>query len=190
MTKESDITNNVNPNPQEGSAAPEGESLEFNGESPSESSEVDRLQAEVEKWKKDYLYLKAEFDNYRRNAIKEKSDLMKYGPEKFITEFLNIFDLFESALAARTTPENLEAFRKGFDLLHQETKNLLNKFGIQDCPALGEDFDPMVFEALGAEETADFAPGKISKVLRKPYKFHDRLIRPGQVMVAKAPVKN
>ncbi|HWU44613.1 MAG TPA: nucleotide exchange factor GrpE, partial [Bdellovibrio sp.] len=45
----------------------------------SNSSEIQKLQEQVEKYKNDYLYMRAEFENYKRNAIKERSDLIKYG---------------------------------------------------------------------------------------------------------------
>ena len=48
------------------------------------SNEIQKLQEQADKFKNDYLYLRAEFENYKRNAIKERSDLIKYGGERFI----------------------------------------------------------------------------------------------------------
>lgn len=59
-------------------------------QSAAQISEIESLKKDVEKFKNDYLYLRAEFDNYRRNAVKERSDLMKYGSERIVVEILNV----------------------------------------------------------------------------------------------------
>ena len=68
----------------------------------------------------------------------------------------------------------------------QELKSTLQRNGIEEVPALGAEFNPTFHEALSSEETADLPPGHISRVFKKPYKLHERIVRPGQVVVAKA----
>lgn len=153
-------------------------------------SEVESLKNEAEKAKNDYLYLRAEFDNYRRNVIKERSDLIKYGSERLIVDILGVLDNFERALEAKPTPENLVNYVKGIEMTQQELKNVLTKFGVSEIPAQGVQFDPSIHEALSSEETDTVKPGFISRVFKKPYKLFDKIIRPGQVVVAKEPVAN
>lgn len=155
-----------------------------------QSTEVDDLKAQVEKYKNDYLYLRAEFDNYRRNVIKERSDLLKYGSERLVIEILDVLDNFERALEIKATPENLATYTKGIEMTQQELKSALQKFGVSEVPAQGEPFNPAVHEALSSEETDQVQPGFICRVFKKPYKLHDKVIRPGQVIVAKEPVTN
>jgi molecular chaperone GrpE len=143
------------------------------------------LKAEAEKYKRDYLYLLAEFDNYKRNNIKERSDLRKYGAERLAVDLLNVLDIFDSALATEVTPENLANFRKGIEMTAQELRATLGRHGIEEIPSYGKPFDPSVHEALSSEETNDVPNGHISRVFKKPFKLHDRVIRPGQVVVAK-----
>ena len=154
------------------------------------TSEVEDLKAQVEKYKNDYLYLRAEFDNYRRNVIKERADLIKYGSERLIVDVLGVLDNFERALETRPTPENLATYTKGIEMTQTELRNVLQKFGVAEVPAKGLPFDPAIHEALSSEETAEVQPGSISRVFKKPYKLHDKVIRPGQVVVAKEPVSN
>lgn len=144
----------------------------------------------AEKYKNDFLYLRAEFENYKRNVIKERSDLVKYGSERVIVDVLGVLDNFERALEAKVSPENLANFVKGIEMTHQELKNALTKNGVSEVPAQGLPFDPMVHEALSSEETDTVKSGHISRVFKKPYKLHDKVIRPAQVIVAKEPVKN
>lgn len=139
---------------------------------------------EAEKLKNDYLYLLAEFDNYRKNAIKERSELSKYGAERFLREFLAVYDNFERALATEVTAENVESFRQGICMIAGEIKALLQRFGVEEVKTEGQVFDPMVHEALGSEPRSDVEPGHVVRVLKKAYKMHDKLIRPAQVTVA------
>ncbi len=141
--------------------------------------------AELMKFKNDYLYLAAEFENYKKNAIKERSDLRRFGAERLAVDILEVVDIFEKALSTEVTSENLDSFRKGIELTATQLKAALAKNGIEEIPALGKAFDPAVFEALSSEVSADLPPGHISRVFRKPYKLHDRVIRHGQVIVAK-----
>lgn len=146
---------------------------------------------ELEKVKKDYLYLAADFDNYRKNAIKERSDLTKYGAERFIREFLDVFDNFERALDAEVTSDNIETFRKGVKMIAGEFRQLLQKHSVEEVKSDGAAFDPTKHEALGSEPRDDMPTGHVARTFKKAYKLHDKLLRPAQVTVATAPpVKN
>lgn len=151
------------------------------------SSEIQKLQEQAEKFKNDYLYLRAEFENYKRNTIKERSDLIKYGGERFIRDLLEVVDNFERALQANISSENIGTFKKGVELTAQELKTLLQKHSVNEIPAEGAPFDPSVHEALASEPSEQVAPGHILRVFKKPYKLHDKIIRPGQVVIAKKP---
>lgn len=154
------------------------------------TSLVEELRSQAEKLKNDHLYLRAEFDTFRRNAAKERSDLVKYGCERLLVEILGVIDNFERALSTKATPENLQSFVKGVEMTAQELKSVLSKFGVSEGDAkIGNPFDPTLHEALGAESSSSMAPGAIVRVLRKPYKLHDKLVRPAQVVVAKTPEK-
>ncbi len=142
------------------------------------------LQKQVEKFKNDYLYLKAEFENYKRNAIKERADLIKYGSERLLVDLLGVLDNFERALSIEVTPENIETYRQGIEMTEKELKQVLSRFGVNEVTSEGLAFDPTAHEAISSEETDDHPPGHVSKVYRKAYKLHDRLLRPAHVVVA------
>lgn len=148
------------------------------------------MQAELDKAKKDYLYLAADFDNYRKNAIKERADLTKFGSERFIREFLTVYDNFERALESEVTQDNLERFKEGLKMMAGEFKALLERSGVKEIAAVGEPFDPSKYEALSAEPRTDMPPNHIATVFKKAYTLHDKLIRPGQVTVSTEATKN
>lgn len=147
---------------------------------------TDELTEQLAKVRNEFLYLYAEFENYKKNAIKERSDMRKYGSERLVVDILNALDIFDTALALENTPENMAQFRKGIEMTANELKSALQKNGVEEIPALGSEFNPSYHEALSSEETADLPPGHVSRVFKKPYKLHDRVVRPGQVVVAKA----
>lgn len=151
------------------------------------SSEIQKLQDQAEKFKNDYLYLRAEFENYKRNAIKERSDLIKYGGERFIRDLLEVVDNFERALQTNINAENFSTFKKGVEMTAQELKTLLQRHSVAEIPAEGAPFDPSVHEALASEASEQVAAGHVLRVFKKPYKLHDKVIRPGQVVIAKKP---
>lgn len=154
------------------------------GAQSSENSEG-ALRAEAEKFKGEYLYLRAEFENYKKQVLKERSDLRKYGSERLINDLLNVLDIFETALATEVSAENIANFLKGIEMTAVEMRSVLSRHGVEEIPAAGQPFDPSVHEALSSEETDEVPSGTITRVFKKPYKLHDRVVRPGQVVVAK-----
>ncbi len=139
------------------------------------------------KWKNDFLYLKAEFENYKRNAIKERSELLKFGTERIARDILDVVDNFERALQTQLTPETIQTYKTGIEMTAKELKDLLAKHGVQEIPSEGQLFNPSFHEALSSEPTTAVPSGHVSKVFKKPYKLHDKVIRTGQVIVATPP---
>ena len=142
---------------------------------------------QADKFKNDYLYLRAEFENYKRNMIKERSDLLKFGSERLAIDVVAVLDNFERALASPVNAENWPNFFQGIELTAKQLKEALQKNGIQEVPSLNIPFDPMVHEALGSEPTAEAPEGHVTKAFAKAYKLHDKVIRPAQVIVARKP---
>ncbi|MES3037828.1 MAG: nucleotide exchange factor GrpE [Bdellovibrionota bacterium] len=145
---------------------------------------------EAEKWKNEFLYLRAEFENYKRNAIKERSELAKYGSERVIRDLLPIIDNFERALSMNVNPQNLSDYVRGIEMTSQELKGLLQKSGVQEIPSEGHMFNPQVHEAISSEERDNVPDGQVLKVFQKGYRMHDKVIRPGQVLVSTKPSSN
>ncbi len=163
--------NNTNTNPKEEMSAASG------------SPALEKALENLAKAKNDYLYLHAEFDNYRKNAIKERSQYLKYANERMAVELLSVYDNFERALQAFNGASE-DPFFKGMELIRSQLKTVFEQFGITEVPSEGKVFDPAVHEALSSEESETIESGHITKVFRRAYKLHDKLIRPAQVVVA------
>ena len=147
------------------------------------------LEEQLEKSKNDFLYLQAEFENYKRKAIKERSDLIKYGSEHLIRDLLNVLDIFSMALESEVTEENYQQFHQGVEMTSKELDSCLERYGVRKLPALGQAFDPSIHEALSSEESNEVDAGHVLRVFKEAYKMHERVIRPAQVVVAKASVE-
>lgn len=136
------------------------------------------------KWKNEYLYLKAEFENFKRNTIKERSELLKFGAERVTRDLLEVVDNFERALLVKLNPETMQTFKVGVEMIAKEIKEVLAKHGIHEIPSEGQVFNPAHHEAISSESTANVPEGHVARVFKKPYKLHDKVIRMGQVVVA------
>lgn len=142
---------------------------------------------DLARMKNEYLYLRAEFDNYRKNAIKERAQLIKFGTEPLIRELLDVVDNFDRALDMEVNEANVESFEQGMKMTATELKGVLQKFGVSEQDPTGQPFDPNVHEALSSEPTTEMQSGNVYTVFKKAYLLHDKLIRPAQVVVAREP---
>lgn len=139
---------------------------------------------EAEKWKNDFLYLRAELDNIKKHHLKERSDLIKYGSERLIVALLEVVDNFDRALQTPFSTENLENLKTGFELIGKELSSCLERFGVKVENPEGKPFDPMSHEALGSEPSDSIPEGHVVKAFKKAYRLHDKMIRPAQVIIA------
>lgn len=146
---------------------------------------VAELQAQLQKASNDYLYLRAEYDNFRKNSIKERADLLRFGGERLAKDLLDTLDIFDTALASDVTPENYQTFVDGIKMTSQKLTEALQKHSIVAVECEGQPFDPVVNEALSSEPTDKVPAGHVTRVFKKPYKYHDKVLRVGQVVVAK-----
>ncbi len=148
------------------------------GSAPQEAvNPLDQLKAELTAEKNKYLYLYAEFDNYKKRAIKERSDLIKFGHESFARDLLLVKDNFERGLQYA---DNLDALVSGLKMVTADMDKTLERFGVTTIKTVGTTFDPNMHEAVGQEEGAD---GVVIKELLKGYCLNGRLLRPAKVIV-------
>jgi molecular chaperone GrpE len=156
----------------------------------SELSAEEALKAELEEQKKKYLYLYAEFETYKGRVIKERSELVKFGSENIIREMLVVVDNLERALEhaqgnqSDATLDHYKSLVTGIEMVRNEFRNTLSKFGVKPIEAMGQKFDPEKHEAMGSEKSSSAEEGSVIKEFQKGYTLHGRLLRPARVVVA------
>ncbi|RYZ83610.1 MAG: nucleotide exchange factor GrpE [Proteobacteria bacterium] len=138
--------------------------------------------------KNKYLYLYADFENYKKRMIKERSDLIKFGWENVARDLLGVVDNLDRAL--QHVPSGTDAkFKEGLEMIFGQFRASLEKQGVQSIQTKDAPFNPELHEAMGQEPNS--APqGTITQVLTQGYTLHGRLLRPARVVVStgQAPV--
>ena len=125
----------------------------------------------------------AEFDNYKKRAVKEKDDVQRFGSERLLKDFLPVMDNLERALEHAEQHDPRQVI-DGVRLVQKLFENTLAKHGVTGFSAVGKPFDPNLHEAL-MQQDSDEPPGTVVSEMAKGYKLNDRLIRPAAVVVAK-----
>ena len=144
-----------------------------------------------ENWKDKYLRSLAEQENLRKRVQKEKQEMVRFGIDNAIAEFLPAIDNFENALRfAESASGEVKNWAKGFEMILSQYKEILHNHGIVSFHSEGNTFDPEFHEAVEIVETADHIDGMILQEFTKGYKSAGRTIRPARVKVAKHPQKN
>ncbi|MFQ6124336.1 MAG: nucleotide exchange factor GrpE [Candidatus Heimdallarchaeota archaeon] len=144
-------------------------------------SEVDN------QYKTRYLYLQADFENYKKRMTKQMNDTIKWANVKLITSLLPVLDDFERVVDSGKNSTNIETLVSGMQMLLDGFKKTLNAAGLTEINSIGEKFDPNLHEAVEQVETLDQKEGTIVGELRKGYLFHNHCIRPSMVKVSVQP---
>jgi molecular chaperone GrpE len=130
------------------------------------------------------LRLKAEFENFRRRAEKDKSNHLAWGKEEILLKQVGILDVLEQAAASTQGTTNIESIKQGLELIKQEFVKMLSSEGIMEIDCLNKPFDPLLHDAVEQVESAQ-KEGTIIEVMQKGYTLKDKLVRPARVKVAK-----
>lgn len=136
-----------------------------------------------------YLRARAELDNYRRRATRERQEAVRYANQGLMEKILPVLDSLDKATEASQSGDHsaLDALREGVSMVQGQLKSILVDAGVEEIDAAGQPFDPNLHEAVAHHESAEVADGHVLQQIRKGYKLHDRLIRAATVVVAKAP---
>ncbi len=146
---------------------------------------LDQKEQEVEKEKKEYLFLMAEFDNFRKRTLRERTELIKSAAEKALKGILPVVDDFERGLDAIKDTSDAEAVKEGMRLIYNKFVKYLADNGVKDMQSTGADFDPDMHEAVAmvpAENDAE--KGKVKDTVLKGYRLNDKVLRHAKVVVA------
>lgn len=163
----------------------EAQAEDANGEETPAEEELDPLvavQNEAEQWKDKYIRLVAEFDNYKKRTLKEKSELILNGSEKTVAAILPILDDFERATADKT--EDPQAIKEGYELIYKKFLKALETLGVNKIETDDADFDVDYHEAIAmVPGMGDDKKGKVIDCVQTGYTLNDKVIRHAKVAV-------
>lgn len=163
----------------------EAQAEEANGEETPAGEELDPLAAaqnEAEQWKDKYIRLVAEFENYKKRTLKEKSELILNGSEKTVAAILPILDDFERATADKT--EDPQAIKEGYELIYKKFLKALETLGVNKIETDNADFNVDYHEAIAmVPGMGDDKKGKVIDCVQTGYTLNDKVIRHAKVAV-------
>ena len=167
-------------------------------ETPAEQPETEQPEATVDEWraalelavkqrdelKDSLLRTQADFQNFKRRNQTARADGYEDGVRETIAAMLPAIDNLERAVdaAEKTDDDGAKALAEGVSMTLNTLFESLKRFGFEEVPALGEEFDPEKHNAVMRE--AGEEPGKVLEVFQKGYKVKDKIIRYAMVKVA------
>jgi len=156
----------------------------------SESSEIDKLKAEVADWEDKFLRTHASFENSKRLLAKDKAAAVAYANESFASDILTVIDSLDSALSMINNVDETDAneflkkMKEGLTLVDEQLHKVLEKNHIKPVPC-DKEYDPNVHQAIMQVDSDEHESGQIVQVMQKGYTIKDRVLRPAMVSTAK-----
>ncbi len=148
------------------------------------AKKIEELEAQLEHEKKEYLFLMADFENFRKRTIKEKADLIKNGTEGAMRDLLPVVDDFERALDAINKGGDLDSLKEGVDLIYCKFVKYLESQHVSAIESTGKDFDTDIHEAVTTFPAPDPSmKGKVIDTTIKGYMINDKVLRHAKVVV-------
>ena len=174
----------VESDPQEEEAAEAAEDAQETAEPEEELCEEEKLRLQVSELEDKLLRSAAEFDNYKKRLARQFDDQVRFSNESLLLQVIEIVDNFERALNHDDNNTDLEAFRKGTELIFNQMLNLLSKYDVTPIEAVGQPFDPNLHDAMLQVDTDEFEEGVVAMEMAKGYRQGQRVIRHSRVGVS------
>ena len=164
-----------------------GQTTENATEKPQEETIEDKLtlaEARIAELEKERLYKQAEFDNFRKRIIKEKTELILNGGRKVLEAMLPVIDDLERALQHMQSAEDVEAVKEGVDLIYKKFLKVMEAQGVTQMKTEGADFNTDFHEAVTQfPAPSDELKGKVIDCTEKGYMLNDTVLRFAKVVV-------
>lgn len=129
----------------------------------------------------------ADFVNLRKRDDEERINLIKNANEDLILELLPVLDSFSMAMSDKAWESVSENWRKGVEYIKSQLMSVLSNHNVKEVSPLGEDYDPLLHEAIGSIESDKKDWDKVLEVAQKGYTINNRLLRPAKVRVGVEP---
>lgn len=149
---------------------------------PSFSGEIEKIRTELDDLNDKHLRLLAEFDNYKKRALKERSELLKYQGEGLLRDILEVVDNLERAI--QFGDKDPSSLKDGLGLTLKSFVETLQRWDVKSQSTVGKPFDPNIQSAISRVPGQDVDTDTVIEELKKPYFYKDKLLRAGEAVVA------
>jgi molecular chaperone GrpE len=155
-----------------------------------EAAELEQLRAERDEMKDRFMRALADAENARKRGERDRREAEQYGGSRLTRDMLPVYDNLRRALDVVTDEQRamVPALIEGVELTLRELANVLAKHGVKTIsPAIGDQFDPQLHQAMFEAPVPGTRAGQIIQVMTEGFLLHDRLLRPSQVGVSSTP---
>ena len=182
------------PSPEQSSAAGNPAPVNNAGSAPEsssgkESDELETARRALAEMSEKYIYLQAEYQNYRKRVSKELAGVRSATVADTLNPFLTVCDFLNMADVAAATSDNVESIRQGLKMILGEFNKAFDELGVKSFSAAGEKFDPALHEAVASENSDTVPEGVVIRQWSGGFKLGETLLRPARVVVSAGPVK-
>lgn len=190
INKEESIKNIEEEIVGEEDVAEQEKTSEQNEDDSKNEAQANEKKAEDEDLNTRYMRLMADFQNYKKRAEKQRSEIHAYANEKIVIKLIDVLDNFERALqnsegnGEGEDRDEAVGFKEGMTLIFKQLKDTLTDAGVTEIEAEDVVFDPNYHNAVMMEDTDKVKSGNVSEVLQKGYMLNGKVIRPSMVKVA------
>ena len=162
-----------------------GEECNCGDECHCHDEEKEALKKHIAELEDAVLRTQAELLNYRKRKDEETARILKYAEEDILKGFLPILDNFERAIMMddNNFGDETSKFLEGFRMVYDQTKTLLEQFGVKEIDCLSKEFDPAIAQAISTEKDKTKPSGIVTKVYQKGYMYKDKVLRLAMVIV-------
>lgn len=148
----------------------------------SDADELTTVKEELKQLKDSYLRKVAEFENYKKRTLKEKTELILNGSEKTVVAILPVLDDFERAMADKS--DDPKVIKEGMQLIFNKFNKILKSIGVEKIKTEDKDFNVDYHEAIAMIPTPDDSKkGKVMDCVQTGYTLNNKVIRHAKVAV-------
>ena len=154
-----------------------------------EKSEEEKLREALAELQAKYLYLQAEYQNYRKRVAKDIADAKGYAYADALGPFMTVFDFLAMADTAAVQSDNIESIRQGLKMIIGEFNKAFDTLGVKPLETVGKPFDPALHEAVAHEASDSVPEGVVIRQWSNGFKMGEKLLRPARVVVSDGAAK-
>ena len=154
-----------------------------------EKREEEKLREALAELQAKYLYLQAEYQNYRKRVAKDIADARSYAYADALGPFMTVFDFLAMADTAAVQSDNIESIRQGLKMIIGEFNKAFDTLGVKPLETVGKPFDPALHEAVAHEASETVPEGTVIRQWSNGFKMGEKLLRPARVVVSDGAAK-
>jgi len=168
-------------------AAKAAEQKDAKESTPPPADPLEEAKRQLAELQQKFLYLQAEYQNYRKRVAKDLADVRNLSAADTLTPFLTVFDYLGMAETMADKSDNVESIRQGVKMIIAEFRKAFDELGVRTVDAVGKPFDPQFHDAVAKEPSDTVPEGTVLKQWTCGFAMGERQLRPARVVVSSGP---